>query len=233
MSKENYERKLAILQGLQNNVPNRPYMPVDTALQEAENLYVWALQDKAALEQAGLNWATWVEDLPVRAGALRYAQSQWMSQRHSQEEAQRNWKTAALAAYELRNDLLADFRFAFRKRDDLLGRVREISQGSGDADMIQDLSDLSALGQANTDELAKINFDESRLNLAMTQAEQMADLLAQANGATQDNSQAKALRDAAFAHLKEAVDEVRETGKYVFRKNDSRFKGYVSQYRKR
>ena len=233
MSKENYENKLTALEALTTEELPKLHMPVDTALQEAENLYVWALTDKATLEGIGLDWTAWGEDLPIRAGALRYAQSLWVSERYNQEEAQKTWKATAPAAYELRDDLLADFRYAFRKREDLLSRVREISEGSGHADMIQDLSDLSALGQANTDELGKINFVATRLDDAATQAEQLAELLAKANGATQDNSKAKLLRDAAFAHLKEAVDEIREAGKYVFRKQKDRYQGYVSQHYKK
>lgn len=233
MSKENYESKLSTLETLLTDELPKPYMPIDAALQEAENLYVWALTDKAKLEGIGLDWTAWGEDLPVRAGALRHAQSLWVSERYNQEEAQKQWKATAPTAYELRDDLLADFRYAFRKREDLLSRVREISEGSGDADMIQDLSDLNALGKANTDELAKIKFDETRLDQAATQANQLAELLAQANGAAQDNSKAKLLRDAAFAHLKEAVDEIRDAGKYVFRKQKDRYQGYISQHYKK
>ena len=233
MSKENYEGKLATLEPIANNNPARPAMPIDAALQEAENLFVWAQADQAALEGIGFDWATWGVDLPVRAGALRYAQSLWVSERYSQEEAQRNWKAAAPTAYELRDDLLADFRYAFRKRDDLLSRVREISEGSGDADMIQDLSDLSALGKANLAELEAIKFDPARLDLAAGKADELADMLALANGASQDNSKAKLLRDAAFVHLKEAVDEIRTAGKYLFRKQKDRYQGYISAHHKK
>lgn len=233
MSKENYEGKLATLEPIANNQPARPAMPIDTALQEAENLYVWAQADQAALEGIGFDWATWGNDLPTRSGALRYAQSLWVSERHTKEQAQIDWKTAAPTAYELRDDLLADFRYAFRKRDDLLSRVREISEGSGDANMIQDLSDLSAVGKANIAELAAIKFDLTRLDLAATQSEKLADMLAFANGTSQDTSKTKLLRDAAFIHLKEAVDEIRAAGKYLFRKQKDRYQGYVSAHHKK
>ena len=233
MSKENYDSKLATLDALTTQELPSPNIPIDVALQEAENLYIWALADQVKLESVGLDWALWGEDLPMRTGALRYAQSLWISERYNQEEAQKIWKATSPTAYELRDDLLVSFRYAFRKREDLLSRVREISQGSGDADMIQDLSDLSALGKANTDELTKIKFDETLLDQAATQAEQLAELLAKANGASQDNNKTKFLRDAAFVHLKEAVNEIRDAGKYVFRKQKDRYQGYISRYNKR
>jgi hypothetical protein len=40
------------------------------------------------------------------------------------------------------------------------------------------------------------------------------------------------LRDQAYTHLKEAVDEIRDAGKYVFRQNEKRFRKYASEYRR-
>lgn len=233
MSKENYETKLPVLEEMLSQPLLQPYMPSDDALQEAENLYVWALNDKKVLVDVGLDWDLWGEELPVRVGALRYAQSLWVSERNTQVEAQKTWETISPAAYELRNDLMASFNYAFRKKELLLGRVREIRKGSGHADMIQDLSDLSAVGKANTDELKKIKLDLSLLDKAATQAEELAELLAKVNGSVEENTRAKRIRDAAFAHLKEAVDEVRDAGKYAFRKNTERRNGYASEYNKR
>ena len=47
-------------------------MPVDVYLQEAENLYHWCQDDEAQLTGAGLAWNL-VQEIPVRAGALREA----------------------------------------------------------------------------------------------------------------------------------------------------------------
>ena len=38
------------------------------------------------------------------------------------------------------------------------------------------------------------------------------------------------MRDKAYTHLKQAVDEVRECGHYVFWRNEARLKGYSSRY---
>ncbi|TRX56173.1 hypothetical protein FNH22_16155 [Fulvivirga sp. M361] len=229
MSKENYEAKLPLLEALPSEEVRVPDLPVDVYLQEAENLSVIASEDKEALTAVGLDWETYGEDLPVRAGALRHAQSQWVKTRYSQEEARKEWNRLSPLAYEERNDLLATFRFAFRRRADLLGRVSEITDGTGHHDMVQDLSDLAALGEAGTQELEAIHFDVTRLTQAAEQADQMAALLAQANGERFDDSAAKVLRDRAYTHLKAAVDEVRVTGRYIFRK-DGRARAYASNY---
>ncbi|MCH9008526.1 hypothetical protein IIA29_11070, partial [candidate division KSB1 bacterium] len=38
------------------------------------------------------------------------------------------------------------------------------------------------------------------------------------------------MRDKAYTHLKQAVDQVRECGQYVFWRNEARLKGYGSRY---
>ncbi|MEW7290636.1 hypothetical protein [Aquimarina sp. 2304DJ70-9] len=234
MSKENFESKLAVLNTMAINEVKTPNMPVDNALQEAENLFIWASDDKKALiGNSGLDWAKFAKDLPVRAGALRHAQSLWVSERYGQEEANKAWKEQSPKAYELRDDLLDDFRYAFRKRPDLLSRVREIANGQGNADMIQDLSDLSVLGKSNPGELTIAKFKLAKLDIAAQVSNDMAELLAKANGATLENSLAKEIRDKAFTHLKEAVDEIRDAGKYVFKNTPERFKGYISRYNKK
>jgi len=233
MSKENYELILSVLESLPQEDVKAPTTPIDTTLQEAENLHVWAQDDKMALESKGLDWEKYVVALPIRIGACRYAQSVWMKERYSQEEAAKAWKEESPKAYTFRNDLLADLRFAFRKRTDLLARVRTITGGEGDADMIQDLMDISVLGKANLDTLNKIKYDLRNFDIAEQKSDYLAELLARANGAALDNSKAKEIRDRAYTHLKEAVDEVRDTGKYAFRKNPERFKGYISRYKRR
>jgi hypothetical protein len=45
-----------------------------------------------------------------------------------------------------------------------------------------------------------------------------------------DYLEAKKIRDQAFTHLKEAVDYIGEFGKFVFRRNVDRLKGYRSNY---
>ena len=159
MSKNDLSVKLDTLNAIKNDDVRSPNsIPVDVYLQEAENLHHWATKDLEALLSAGLE-QNYVTDLPVRAGALREAESRWITTRFAHEEAEKEWLEKSPAAYDLRNDLLKTFRFAFRKAPDLLGRVSAIAEGYGHADMIQDLNDLSVLGKANTDLLTAIKFN--------------------------------------------------------------------------
>ncbi|WP_346862443.1 hypothetical protein [uncultured Draconibacterium sp.] len=55
-------------------------------------------------------------------------------------------------------------------------------------------------------------------------------MLAEANGDKADPNESKIIRDKAYTHMKVLVDEIRLAGKYVFRKNPNRLKGYSSEY---
>lgn len=226
---EDYNAKLAEIQAIPNEGVKDPGMPVDIALQEAENLYHWSLDDAEKLKVVGITKAM-INDLPVRAGACREAQSIWNKDFRSQQEAQEEWAEKSPQAYEFHDDLLASMRFAYRNIDALLSRVRAIADGGGHADMIQDLNDIAVLGRENPDPLTAIGFDLAQLEAAAALADSLADLLAEANGDKADQNESKIIRDKAYIHMKELVDEIREAGKYVFRKNPNRVKGYSSDY---
>ena len=68
------------------------------------------------------------------------------------------------------------------------------------------------------------------LDIANATSAEMADLLAKANGSRMSDNKLKTLRDQAYTHMKEAVDEIRRHGQYVFWRNEARKKGYVSRY---
>ena len=224
-NKEDFEVSLTAIQALPRKSVKEPNMPVDTFVQEAEDLYTWCQDDVSVLVSKGLTEEKILE-IPVRAGACREAQSRWMKESRSQDL----WNAQSPAAYDLRDELLHDFRYAFRNNDSLLARVDEIAKGDGHEDMVQDLNDLAVLGTENQDLLTAIGFDLTKLETAAGLSDQMAELLAVVNGTKTGDHDAKYLRDQAYTYLKELVDEVRECGKYVFWKNESRSKGYSSAY---
>lgn len=226
---DDYNAKLAEIMAIPSGDVSEPGMPVNVALQEAENLCKWSLDDAEALKAVGITKAM-INDLPVRAGACREAQSIWNKDYRSQQEAQKEWAEQAPPAFELRDDLLASMRFAYRNDEALLSRVKAISEGNTNADMIQDLNDIAVLGRENPAPLTAIAFDLAQLDVAATRADELADLLAEANGDKADPNESKLIRDKAYMHLKTLVDEIRLAGKYVFRKDPMRLKGYSSEY---
>ena len=102
MSKADFNAKLKEIKDILKKDVKKPNMPVSEAVQEAENVLPWCKDDKAKLTKAGLDWQL-VDDLPLRAGACRYAQSIWAKESQSQEEAEKEWKEKSPAAFDLRN----------------------------------------------------------------------------------------------------------------------------------
>ncbi len=228
-STTDYNELLPVISEIKPAEALTPNMPVDVFVQEAENLYHWSKDDQKALTKAGLDWNL-VLSLPARAGACRESQSLWNKERNTRQEAEQAWKEEAPAAFDLRDQLIHDFRFAYRKFDGLLARVDEIAQGDSNADMVQDLNDLSVLGKANSKPLKDINFDMPLLDTASEISDRMGDLLGATNGERKEVSEAMIIRDKAFTYLKQAIDEIRECGKFAFWRNPDRLKGYSSVY---
>jgi hypothetical protein len=232
MSKTNFDEKLIEIQTIPDADEKKPNMPVGEAVQEAENIFAWCKDDHALLTKAGLDWAL-VEDLPLRAGACRYAQSIWARESQTQEEAQKEWKEKSPEAFDFRDRLLHDFTFAYRKLPDLSAKVQTIREGNSNADMLQDFSDMNVLGKENLEPLTKIGFDITDLDRAAEVADELSAVLALANGEYGDDVDAKELRDKAYTYMKMAMDEIRSTGQYVFWRDDDRKKGYVSRYKRK
>ena len=226
---DDYNAEIETIRAIPDDKTLEPAMPVDTYLQESENLAKWSLMDAEALATISITLAM-LNKLPVRAGALREAQSIWVKDHNSQQDAQREWSEAAPEAFAMRDQLLHDFRYAYRNDAAILARVAEIAEGDTNADMIQDLNDLSLLGKSNTAPLEAINFSLEILEAAATASDELANILALANGDKSLQNETKVIRDKAYTHLKELVDEIRNAGKYLFWKNEKRLKGYRSEF---
>eukprot|EP01029_Cantina_marsupialis_P017415 TRINITY_DN3916_c0_g2_i1.p2 TRINITY_DN3916_c0_g2~~TRINITY_DN3916_c0_g2_i1.p2 ORF type:complete len:249 (+),score=44.38 TRINITY_DN3916_c0_g2_i1:203-949(+) len=208
----------------------KPGMPVDIYLQEAQDKLRYATLDRNILVASGLP-AAYVDSLPTRIGALRYAQSEWKKDSESRTEAAKQWKLISEDAMDLHRVLIHDFKFAYRNVEDIKKVVDSIAEGSGYADMIQDFSDLNAVGKANPEPLVAIGFDNSKLEKALNFANTLAPLLSNINGERDENDKPlKEMRDRAYVYLKEAIDPICEYGKYVFWEDEERLEKYSSAY---
>jgi hypothetical protein len=224
-----YAELLPAIQAIPTERVLIPNMPVSIFVQEAEDLYHWCLADQVALTGAGLVPGV-INTLQARAGACREAQSLWIKERNTRMNAEQIWAEQSPAAFDLRNHLVHGFRYAFRNDPVLLARVDEIAQGNSNADMVQDLNDLSVLGKANLPLLTVVGITDDELDQAAETADLMGDVLGATNGERDATSPAMIVRDKAYTYLKQSVDEIRACGKFVFWKNPDRLKGYNSDF---
>ena len=232
MSKEQFETIHDQLLSIKKDDVKDPNMPVAIFVQEAEDLEAWATTDRIRLQKRGLDPAL-LDSLGIRAGALRYQQGIWQADTDTRNNALEAWKNESPAGYDLRTVLFHDLRFAFRENPKLLRRVDEIEEGSGHADMIQDLASLAQLAGKNPALLTAINFETEKLDTAKSLAKTLGDLLALNNKDKKEDSKVKDMRDRCFVYLKAAVDTIREYGKYEFWREPERLKGYASDYNRK
>jgi len=224
--KPNYD---AIIQG----AIKQPNLPVDVANNEAMYLYEIATRDKDKFATTDVDVAL-IESLPVRVGGLRYSQTLWTQVFASKSEIEKQWSLISTEGFELRDELLHFCRYAYRKDKALMDIVHRIAEGATNADMIQDLSELAMLGKNNPTQLEAVSLDLLKLDRASKLAEQGGLLLGKVNGDRDDNLKIdKDTRDRAFTYLKEAVDAIREAGRFLFWKDEEKSEQYISAYFRR
>jgi len=215
------------IESLSSNLVKLPSQPIDDFVASIETLAVNANKDRDALTAAGMD-ATLIDDLVSLSGALRHCQALWMSEYRARQEAQKEWLEQSPLAYELRDELLHHFSFAYREYDDINKKVMRIREGASHADMVQDLVELAILGEKYPDPLTAINFDLASLEQARTVSHTMSELLAAANGAAGTASENKTMRDKAFTLLFEKAKTIREYGQYVFWRDESKKENYFA-----
>lgn len=229
-NQEDFLAKQAVLSAIpDSDIVLSRNMPLAMYIFEAEALNKWCQDDRPAFETISGLWDL-VEDLPVRAGALRELESIWRKERFTRDEAAQRWATESPELFEFRKELMAAFRYAFRDNDSLLGRVDSIAKGITNAEKLQNLNDLAVLGRANQDLLTAIAFDLTQLDDAAAKADEMSEVYAIATAQRKGETENRKLRDKAYVHLKEAVDEIYSAGKYLLRGNRERLRGYTSAY---
>lgn len=221
------------MKALAANEVKTPNMPVNTAAQEADDQHAVALKYQTELATAGMTAET-IETLRSRASALREAEGQWRTTYNASDADTTLWeKQEEPKGKALQRELNSAFRFAYRKNNRAMAKVREIAHGQGDDEMIQDLLEYSILGKANPNELTAINFDLTKLDTAATLSASLAALLAKCTGEQKAQHELKDIRDRGFTIMKETLDDIRDCGKYVFADKPDIKKMFTSDYSRR
>ncbi|WP_321515996.1 hypothetical protein [Marinifilum fragile] len=198
---------------------------------EVESLHSRAKQDLPMLLAFNFD-ATKLDRMLSLTGAMRTAQANWETKQTLKQVAVENWRKEAPIMYELHDELIDFMEFAFRNHEDLLNRLSAIKEGDSKADTIQDMASLSVLGKDNVELLTAVNFEVEKLDAAAVIADRMGTLLGEVNGKMYFEDDIKLTRDRCYTLLREVVDEVRNYGKFVFRKNHEKRQGYISKYKR-
>ena len=211
----------------------RPRMPIATYFQEAHDMLAFAStpEVRAALSAVGL-----APDLLDRAAvaleAGRQAQSGWAVVRSARTpEALTQAREEAAA---VRSDHVAALRWNLRGDRMVQAALDAIMEGDGDADLVQDLVDTSALITAHASAFdTDTTFDAAaQVQRGRDASAVLRSLVTDVVLATEDKD-ALDLRDRAYTHLDGLLSEIRIAGRYALRHDADAVRRFGSAYLRR
>ncbi len=193
-------------------------LPVAVILQDARELQgLLKKLGQRILQRSRLDEA-FLTDLPERIARLDAAELQWASVRKLQLPTQR--KKLRKQAEELRSEAIVALRHFATQDATTQAKLNRIVEGSGLADLIDDLKKLTPLVKKHQEQLHRAALpekaDEQLASLASALEEATEDESAERVG-TEESRQAIALRNRAYWYLREATEEIRECARYAFR----------------
>ncbi len=231
MSIEDFNRVRESLLAIDPKDVKKPSIPIENAVDETQTLYYKSNKDLPKLINVGIAEDT-VESLLILSRALRASESIWIAKKNELEDIHTQWNEESEAAFNLRSEILHALRYAYRKNKQLLSKLKYIGIGGSNADLIQDLSDLSRLGKEHPEELNEILYDLTILDTASETADRLGDLLGNSK-ANKVYHEALDLRNRAYTKLMEVVREIRAAGTYIFWRDSEKLEGYTSEYNRK
>jgi len=207
-----------------------PTIPVDISVGEAGQLHQYVSEDKPELLAKGLS-EDLIKQLIPGAKFLQNKQSEWTAVYQSALSNTQEWEAKIEEGRLLQRELKNDFQFAYRKHPAILKKLDQILDGSGNMDLIQDLSDYPVFAQQHPEPLEAILLDTAKTERAKQVSLELTDLMNKVDGVKNSkNRPEKLMRDRAYTYLKQLVDEIRAYGKYAFWDNEEKQQRYSSEY---
>jgi len=195
----------------------RPSIPAHIYFQEALDALVWLepAETSAKLTAVGLPAERLVQ-ARQRLEAAREAQARWAAVRSPRKPEEQQALEESGAA--LRANVVAAVRWNLRDARMVMGALDRIVEGTGVADLVQDLVDL---GELVEQQLAGFTSDQTfdAAAMVMKLRELAADIRSGLSEYRTDAAMADALalRDRAWTALDDTMRDIRDAGRYAFR----------------
>lgn len=153
-------------------------------------------------------------DLAARRGRLEAAEARWLTTRAI--NTPRAVTELRQGGEALKRDAFEALRYFARSDGDVQTQLDRIAEGSGDADLIDDLGKLADLAAANAAPLKKADLPKKPADKLRAAAKALGDAVAD-RAVDPEAVEAIELRNAAYWHLRELMDAARAAGRYAFR----------------
>ncbi|HEU4535417.1 MAG TPA: hypothetical protein VFS00_14915 [Polyangiaceae bacterium] len=159
-------------------------------------------------------------EIGARREALEAAERAWLAARES--EAPRSVTLLRKEAEGLVRDVAAALRYFLEHDAGVQRRIGAVREGAGDADRIEDLRHCAELIEEHAEALRRADLPKSAARRCRELAQELAAAAAERDAGRGGALAAQALRNRAYWHLRELMDEIRAAGRYVFRHEPKR-----------
>lgn len=210
-----YDATLPEVRAMSDGSIEKNNKPIDKLILEAAGMLLAYyenrsrfLENKFPLDES--------EKMDRRIGACRIAQSLYGVHAKADEGTKKRWSQKHDEAVKLKATFNKYIRFACVEFELSNTAIKKIADGSGTADLIQDLSDVSILAGEMKEYLDTINFDLTLIDTASTLASELGALK---NAAERDRSEAKVIRDKIVTLLIQSITKVRRWAHLIFEEN--------------
>ncbi len=221
-----YEDSMQEVTAMSDSAIERNSTPIDKLLYQSDKMYVALVDNKDTF--ATKNFPT--EEIAYferRIGACRIAQSNYSTLAKGDEVNKIVWAQKHDEAIALKSNINKHVRFACTEFQLSTTVIKKISEGTGIADLIQDLSDLATLGNNIQEYLEKINFNLTLLDRAAELASELGKLQELSQ---HDRSQTKIIRDKLVTLLNNSVSKVRRWAHLVFEDDSPELPRFYATY---
>lgn len=191
-------------------------MPVEEAMQESRRVSALVDVHYDDLSRSDID-IEHLDTVSTRAGAFAYCVAVMDSLVKIELNHKEKYHALKKEGYALRSKILKDYEYIFRKEPVVLSTIKTIREGRGDLDMIRDLLSICKLGTDYRPRLEKGNFDLTQLDRADSLYKDLFSLNAQLDIDPKKIEETKLTCMKAWTYLWEALDEIYQAGRYVFR----------------
>jgi hypothetical protein len=207
------ESSRELLRALPTEFAERPTFSVASLLDEARELDVTTKKLGAELVKGTRLDKNIRSELAARRALLDAAETEWIEAR--ERSTPRNVVKLRAAAEKLKREAFAALRYFASDDPSTQVRLDEIAEGSGDVDLIDDVQKLSDLVGRHASSFSSTVPKNLGAQLAEA-GRSLADATAE-RAVNTEAAVAGDLRNRAYWHLRDLMDEIRAAGRYVFR----------------
>ena len=167
-----------------------------------------------------------IHDQRDRIEYLRVVQSRWRALLVGQKAAAINFETPAAEASRHKETLLRFFTLRYKNNPDGQTWLSEVRAGGGDADLVQDVSDILERCRQTQEAIAAAPRGEARAAARLAELSPTLARLLSAKSLTAEAQEARKLRDAVYTLVIRTERRLRTTAEYWYTGTD-RLKDYA------